>query len=270
MKRSFIILFTLAFSSSNLFGVFGIGDIVYDPQNHALEVTHQAQTLAQWAENLKRLQEQISIGVDTLEQIKHTGLVTADIQSAIGDWKSIVDGARSIEMRVDRLTEDFGIPFKAAVTVDDGDRTLVYSNHDIYIPIEMRTYGGKVIDFDEREFRRYGAVESLNDNMITVFEQTDEAIKNVMTEIGETIEDVANAETQAETDKLAVRLNGLHARLLHLQGIRDDQLIRLQAQQILNQNQKEKEEKSDVLRQQQTQMEQNQEFAKIKTGGKFR
>jgi hypothetical protein len=98
-------------------------------------------------------------------------------------------------------------------------------------------------------YRRYAAVDQQADNAGRVYDETAARQAALQADLAATLASVQTATTQAEVDKLNVKVAALNGQLSLLAAKRRDESDQLLAQQIQNENQAAKE-RQDLLERQ--------------------
>ena len=212
---------------------------VYDKLNHVQTV----KSVATLAEQVKKTQEQISNQLRQIEEAKKLFTTTASLTAQIGDWKGVLDNAKSLQLQVKQLTEKPAFSFDSAFKLDYSTSPLSYTGNGLYEPLSNKNALGQDVVIDKIKTARYAAVEQASAKLDTYLKTTDEQLLALRKETGETYEQMNKPGlTQAEQTKLAQKADSLNSRVRDIQNDRLVSIQRVQLQHDLNQNQKEKEE----------------------------
>lgn len=223
--------------------------IVNDPVNTAVNTAIEAgqaanhlEVLRQWAEQLEKLNRQ-------LRQLEEQLAVQQRIRDVIGDPSAAGVGVVSRELGQDELARTYGETLRAAWRLSNAIDSLHRTSEGIYKKLDDRTVFGREFTRQGDLYRRYAAVERQADTMAEVQAKADSRAVALQNDIAATLDQLRTAPTQAEVDKLAAKLGALNAQLGHLAAVRAEESAKLQAQQILNENQAAKE-RQDLLERQ--------------------
>lgn len=223
--------------------------IVNDPVNTAVNTAIEAgqaanhlEVLRQWAEQLEKLNRQ-------LRQLEEQLAVQQRIRDVIGDPSAAGVGVVLRDLGQEELARTYGETLRAAWRLSNAIDSLHRTSEGIYKKLDDRTVFGREFTRQGDLYRRYAAVERQADTMAEVLAQADSRTATLQKDIAATLEQLRTAPTQAEVDKLAAKLGTLHAQLGHLAAVRANESAKLQAQQILNENQAAKE-RQDLLERQ--------------------
>ncbi len=215
--------------------------VVTDPGNTAVNAAVQAGQAAnhlavmrEWAEQAERLNRQ-------LRQLEDQLSVQRRIREVMGDPSLAGAGIVLTNFGTEDLARSYGETLAAARRLADALDSLRRTSEGIYRQLEDRTVLGGSFVRREALYRRYAAVERQADNLATVTEETDGRTAAIQADVAATLESLRAASTQAEVDKLSAKLAVLNGQLGQMATRRRDEADKLQAQQILNENQAAKE-----------------------------
>ncbi len=224
--------------------------IVNDPVNTAVNSAVQAgqaanhlEILRQWTAQFEKLDRQ-------LRQLEDQLAVQRRISDVIGDPQSA--GAQILlhDLGMNDLARTYGETLQAARRLSSAIASLRRTADGVYREIDDRTVLGREFARNEPLYRRYAVVERQADNLAKVHAATDARAVALQSDLAHTVEQLRNASTQAETDKLNATIAALNGQLAHLDAQRRDEADKLWAAQILNENQAAKE-RQDLLEKQQ-------------------
>lgn len=223
--------------------------IVHDPGNTAVNAAIQAgqaanhlEILRQWADQLEKLNRQ-------LRQLEEQLAVQQRIRDVIGDPSAAGVGVVLRDLGQDELARTYGETLRAAWRLSNAIDSLRRTSEGLYRKLDDRTVFGREFTRQLDLYRRYAAVERQADTMAEVQAQADSRTAALQNDIAATLDQLRTAPTQAEVDKLAAKLGALNAQLGHVAAVRAEESAKLQAQQILNENQAAKE-RQDLLERQ--------------------
>lgn len=224
--------------------------VVTDPGNTAVNVAVQAgqaanhvEILRQWAAQLENLNRQ-------LRQLEEQLAVQRRIRDVIGDPQSA--GAQILlhDLGIHDLARTYGETLQAARRLSSAINSLRYTADGIYRELDDRTVLGREFIRNENLYRRYGVVDRQADNLAAVHAATEARRAALQADLALTLEQLRQATTQAETDKLNATIAALNGQLADLDARRRDEADKLQAAQVQNENQAAKE-RQDFLEKQQ-------------------
>lgn len=212
--------------------IFGVGDIVHDPINSSILIETKFETLAKWAEAIKRAEDQVGNQVKQINEAKRLFDVQNQIRATIGDWQGVVDRAKSLQLSADNLTRDYTERVRNSFVVDYGQANLA-----------PRNAFGEIVTIRPEEISAYRNLEDVTRNAADVLTGSAAESKAIGREIAEAYQEMTKAGvTQQEYEKLRGKIQTLTGRQQALQAQRQDALAVMQAQQTVNRNQAAKEE----------------------------
>lgn len=214
--------------------------VVSDPGNTAVntairanQIAQHAEILRQWADQLERLNRQI-------RQVEDLLATQRRIRDVLGDPVTAgVHVARALG--AEDFAREQGETMAAVRRLSDAAQSLRRTAEGVYRQLDDRTSLRAGFSRRTADYRPYAAVERQSDNLERVFAETDAQAEQLQRELADTLERLRVAPTQAEVDKLNVKVAALNGQLTLLAARRRDEADKLVAQQILNANQAEKE-----------------------------
>lgn len=223
--------------------------IVNDPVNTAVNSAVQAgqaanhvEILRQWAAQLEQLNRQ-------LRELEAQLAVQQRIRDVMGNPTAAGAGMVLHDLGADDLARTYGETLAATRRLANAIDSLRRTSEGIYHQLDDRTTLGREFPRQEALYRRYSAVERQADSLSAVHETTGVRSVILQSEIAGTVQQLRGASTQAEVDKYSATLAVLAGQVAHLDAQRRDEADKLQAQQILNENQAAKE-RQDLLEKQ--------------------
>ncbi len=214
--------------------------VVNDPVNTAVntaikgnQIAQHAEILRLWAEQLERLNRQI-------RQVEDLLATQRRIRDVLGD--PVAAGAQAAgALGAEEFAREYGETMAAVRRVSDAAQSLRRTAEGVYRQLDDRTSLGAGFVRRTADYRPYATVERQADNLESVFAETDAQTAALQADLTETLAALRTAGTQAEVDKLNVRVAALNGQLALLAARRRDEADKLRAQQILNENQDAKE-----------------------------
>jgi hypothetical protein len=221
--------------------------IVNDPVNTAVnsliqsgQVAQHAEILNRWAENLEKLNQQIRHLEDQLAVQRH-------IRDVMGDPGSAPLVLR--ELGANDLARGYGETMRAIRRLANAADSLKNTLEGTFTALDDRTALGRGFTRQTDYYRRFAAVEQQAEQMAAVQADTGARRATLQVELAVSLEQLRTATTQAEVDKLAIKVAALNSQLAEMSARRRDEADQLRAQQILNDNQAAKE-RQDLLEKQ--------------------
>jgi hypothetical protein len=239
-----LILFSVAFVPA-AFGQWLVNDPINTAVNTAIQsaqASSHLEVLRQWAEQLEKLNRQI-------RQLEEQLAEQRRIREVLGN-----PSAAGAQVILDRfapaeLARSYGETLRAVRRVADATASLRRTAEGIYQQLDDRTVLGREFTRQADAYRRYAAVDRQADHTATVFDETTARTQALQADLAATLVALRSASTQAEVDKLNVKVAAVNGQLALLAAQRRDETEKLQAQQIQNENQAAKE-RQDFLEKQ--------------------
>lgn len=209
--------------------------IVYDPTMNVQQILAQAQNIAKSIEMIQNQVQQIQTLTDQLNEFKN-------YESLFGDPKKV-----GLSM-VSALTADLqktepGKNLENLLSIADGNYALTYNNSGIYatVGVSFQTPGGQTIQRPADQFKPFAAVSRTADNFVAV--ATDAATRRtaLKNQIAQTTEQLKNATTDAEVQKLQGVLSSFNAALASTDAEVNQAVGSALVQDIQNRNDQQKQ-----------------------------
>lgn len=223
--------------------------IVNDPVNTAVnsgiqsaQVANHVEILRQWATQLENLNRQIRQLEDQLAEQRR-------IREVLGNPSVAGSQLAMDRLAPDKLARTYGDTLRAVRRLADAGASLRRTAEGIYGELGNRTTLKREFPRQTTAYRRYAAVEQQADNSTRVADETNARQAALQDDLAATLAAVKTATTQAEVDKLNVKVAALNGQLMTIAAQRRDETDKLQSQQIQNENQAAKE-RQDLLEKQ--------------------
>jgi hypothetical protein len=223
--------------------------IVNDPVNTAVntaiqsaQVANHVEVLRQWATQLENLNRQI-------RQLENQLAEQRRIREVLGNPTTAGSQLVMDRLAPDELARTYGETLRAVRRLADATTSLRRTAEGIYGALDDRTTLKQGFVRQTAPYRRYAAVDQQADNAARVFDDTAARQAALQADLAATLADLRTATTQAEVDKLNVKVAALNGQLTLITAQRRDEGDKLHAQQIQNENQAAKE-RQDLLERQ--------------------
>ena len=221
---------------------------VFDPANHLVNLaiqsnqqTSHVDVLRQWAAELEKLNQQIRQMEDLLATQRRLRDVAGD---PVGSGVHVAGALGATD-----FARTYGETMQAVRRLSDAAISLRRTAEGVYRQLDDRTALGAGFSRRTADYRPYAAVERQADNLETVYGDTATRSAAVQAELAVKLAALRDAPTQAEVDKLNVTVAALNGQLALLAAQRRDEADKLQALQILNENQAAKERRDSLEKQ---------------------
>ncbi len=222
---------------------------VFDPTNFGVNTLIQSgqaanhlEILRQWATQLEQLNRQ-------LRELEQQLAVQRQIREVMGNPSASGVQVALRGLGADDLARSYGESLQAVRRVTEAAASLRRTAEGIYGQLDDRTVLGRGFVRQEATYRRYAAIDRQADNAEQVADETQAQTVSLQADLAQSLVALRDAPTQADVDKLNVRVAALNGQLALLAARRRDEADKLAAQQIQNENQAAKE-RQDLLEKQ--------------------
>jgi len=185
------------------------------------------ENIAKWVESIAQLKTQI-------EQLHQQ----IDIQTDLRRWSgNPLDASRVLSLDLlgqGDLTRDYGSTRSVVLNRTNSLASLQNTDEGSYRPISSTDLNGGELQRDPLLFRRYAVLDATQANTAQVTEQTKTREQALQDEIAQTLEAIKSATTDAETQKLAAKLNALNGQLTQVETSRRREVDAVTMQKIAN------------------------------------
>jgi hypothetical protein len=212
---------------------------VTDAANLANNRAAQSENIAKWIESIQHLREQI----DALNR-------QINIQSDIRRWagnpaeastKMVLEGLGGPE-----LARQYGQGKRAIIGLVDSLQSLKRTGEGNFREIKNVDLNGNEFQRDPMIYRRYAVLDAKQDNTQQVVDETREREQELQADIADTLEDLKNAPTDAEVQKLSAKLNALNGQLAQVDAARRREVDQVVLQKIANDSRSELEQRANA------------------------
>ena len=217
--------------------------VVNDPVNASINITTRIESLAKFAEQIKRAEDQILNQIRQIDEAKKLFDVQSQVKATIGDWQGVVDRAKSIKLEANNLGKNFNGDFRSLIKLDYGQTALRYDHVTAGAVVTTKNAFGLGVTTHPDETTRYWYLERSIDRALTTFTLTDQEIGEINREIADTYQRMTESGiTQQEYEKLRGKIQTLNVRLDALRAQRRDAATAVDLQYKLNENRRQLEE----------------------------
>lgn len=180
---------------------------VYDPAVHAQQIIGTAQEIAKFVEMINNQVQQIDQLTEQVETLHH-------YVELFGDPSTFAP--KSIEpLTADLIRGEVGLTLGDLQVGVDVTASLNHTGNGLFSPValEFTTPGGVAVERRQDTYRPVAAIQQTADNFLAVAADTTKRRTAIKLEIARTTEELRNASTDAEVQKISGVLVGLAAAL---------------------------------------------------------
>lgn len=235
----------IGFLASSAFAQWIVNDPVNTSVNlgiQSAQVANHVEILRQWATQLENLNRQI-------RQLEEQLAEQRRIREVLGNPTAAGSQMVMDKLAPGELSRSYGETLRAVRRLADATASLRRTADGIYGELENRTALGREFTRQPAAYRRYAAVDHQAENIGRVYDDTATRQAALQADLATTVSALKAAPTQAEVDKLNVKVAALNGQLAVIAAQRRDETDKLSAQQIQNENQAAKE-RQDLLEKQ--------------------
>ena len=206
---------------------FASGIPVFDGANLAAQNVSHAQNIAKWVDSIAKLRTQI----DQLNQ-------QINIQDDIRKWSgNPVEAGANVLLDVlgeEDLAREFGRGRDEILRVTRSLDSLQNTADGNYRSIQGASIDGSNVAHDALTFRRYSVLDAKQANSVQVADETKTRETELQEEIALTLQELKEATTDAEVQKLSAKLVALNGQLAQVESVRRREVDEVALQKIAN------------------------------------
>jgi len=212
--------------------------IVYDPTSNIQQIVDQAANIAKYIQMIENQVQQIETLSDQLTEFKNYEKVFGNpSQVTLSTLSALNSDLQKIEP---------GIKLENLVSSADGNYALTYNNSGIYATVgaSFQTPGGQTIQRPADQYKPFAAINRTADNYVAVADDAAQRRTSIKNQIAQTTEQLKNATTDAEVQKLQGVLTGLNGDLASTDAEVNQAVGSALVQDIQNRNDQQKQQKA--------------------------
>lgn len=217
--------------------------IVYDPTSNIQQIVDQAANIAKYIQMIENQVQQIETLESQLTEFKNYEKVFGNpSQVTLSTLSALNSDLQKIEP---------GINLENLVSGADGNYALTYNDSGIYVTVgaSFQTPGGATIQRPADQYKPFAAINRTADNYVAVADDAAQRRASIKNQIAQTTEQLKNASTDAEVQKLQGVLTGLNGDLASTDAEVNQAVGSALVQDIQNRNDDQKQQQA--LREQQ-------------------
>jgi hypothetical protein len=207
---------------------------VTDAANLANNTLLHAENIAKWVESLNHLRTQI-------DQLNRQIAIQDDLRKWSGNpveagASVVLDGLGAGD-----LLRTYGQTKDAVLGTVDSLASLQHTARGSFRALADLDLNGGELHRDPLHYRRYAVLDATQANAEQVATATQARESELQTEIAATLEQLKDAPTEAETEKLAAKLTALNGQLTQVDATRRREVDAVTLQKIANDSRREEE-----------------------------
>ena len=209
--------------------------IVYDPTVNIEQIVSQAEDIAKYVQMIENHVQQIQTLGDQLSEFKN-------YESLFGN-PSQVTLSMVPTLNADLQSLEPGQNLENLVGNADGNYALTYNDSGLYATVgsSFQTPGGQTIQRPADQYKPFAAINRTADNYVAVADDAAKRRATIKDQIAQTTEQLQNATTDAEVQKLHGVLTSLNADLASTDDEVNQAATSAMVQDIQNRNDQQKQ-----------------------------
>jgi hypothetical protein len=181
--------------------------IVYDPVSNVQQILDEAENIAQYVQMVENQVQQIETLDNQLSEFKN-------YESLFGNPSQVVLSMVA-PLNADLQSLEPGKNLENLVSSADGNYALTYNDSGLYATVgaSFQTPGGQTIQRPADQYKPFAAINGTANNYVTVADNAAQRRATIKDQIAQTTQQLQNATTDAEVQKLHGVLTSLNGDL---------------------------------------------------------
>ena len=209
--------------------------IVYDPISNVQQILDETENIAEYVDMVENQVQQIETLDNQLSEFKnYESLFGNPSQVVLSMVPNLDSDLQSLEPEVN---------LENLVASADGNYALTYNDNGIYatVGVNFQTPRGQTIQRPADQYKPFAAINDTANNFVTVADNAAQRRKSIKDEIAQTTEQLQNATTDAEVQKLHGVLTSLNGDLASTDDEVNQAASSAMVQDIQNRNDQQKQ-----------------------------
>jgi hypothetical protein len=209
--------------------------IVYDPAMHTQQIIDEAQDIAKYVQMINNQVQQIQTLTSQLTEFKN-------YEAVFGNPSKVVLSMVA-PLNADLQKLEPGLNLENLVANADGNFALTYNDSGIYTTVgtSFHTPGGQTVQRPADQYKPFAAINNAADNFVVVADDAAKRRATIKSQIAQTTQQLQNATTDAEVQKLHGVLTSLNADLASTDDEVNQAASSALVQDIQNRNDQQKQ-----------------------------
>jgi hypothetical protein len=209
--------------------------IVYDPAMHTQQIIDEAQDIAKYVQMINNQVQQIQTLTSQLNEFKN-------YESLFGNPSKVVLSMVA-PLNADLQKIEPGLNLENLVANANGNFALAYNDSGIYATVgtSFQTPGGQNIQRPADQYKPFAAIINTASNYVSVADNAAQRRATIKSQIAQTTQQLQNATTDAEVQKLHGVLTSLNADLTSTDAEVNQAVGSALVQDIQNRNDQQKQ-----------------------------
>ncbi len=212
--------------------------IVYDPTVNIEQIVSQAEDIAKYVQMIDNQVQQIQTLGDQLSEFKN-------YESLFGNPSQVVLSMVA-PLDADLKSLEPGLNLENLVSSADGNYALTYNDNGIYatVGVNFQTPRGQTVQRPADQYKKFAAINDTANNYVSVADDAAKRRATLKNQIAQTTQQLQNATTDAEVQKLQGVLTSLNADLASTDDEVNQAASSAMVQDIQNRNDQQKQQQA--------------------------
>ncbi|HUD84650.1 MAG TPA: hypothetical protein VMQ67_14160 [Candidatus Saccharimonadales bacterium] len=209
--------------------------IVYDPTMNVQQILNEAESIAKYVTMIDNQVQQLSTLTSQLNEFKN-------YESLFGNPSKVVLSMVA-PLATDLQSLEPGVNLENLVAKANGSSAMTYNNSGIYATVgtSFQTPRGQTIQRPTNQYQRFSAIINTASNYVMVADNAAQRRATIKTNIAQTTQQLQNATTDAEVQKLHGVLTSLNGDLASTDDEVNQAAASATVQDIQNRNDQQKQ-----------------------------
>jgi membrane-associated HD superfamily phosphohydrolase len=209
--------------------------VVYDPTSNIQQILDEAENMAEYVSMIDNQVQQITTLGNQLSEFKN-------YESLFGNPSQVVLSMVA-PLNADLQSLEPGKNLENLVSSADGNYALTYNDSGIYatVGVSFQTPRGQTVQRPADQYKPFAAINNAANNYVTVADNAAQRRATIKDQIAQTTQQLQNATTDAEVQKLHGVLTSLNADLASTDDEVNQAATSAMVQDIQNRNDQQKQ-----------------------------
>lgn len=212
--------------------------VVIDPTEISVVQNSNLQQLQQWASQLQAMSQQFNQLTQQLTQLQ-------TLNQVVGNPASIAGNINTTPINGIISNTSISKTIQSIDQAANGATALQQDNEGLYQPVSTTTPSGNTYTPNVTEFKPYAALQSAQDNLVSVVQTNEPQMQQLMVEIQALQNQAKTATTQSEVQKVQAQLQTAQTAYDNLQGQVNTAAQQVAAQKAANDSNQQKQDQAN-------------------------
>ena len=212
--------------------------IVYDPTMNIEQILDEAESIAKYVTMIDNQVQQIQTLSDQLSEFKNYETLFGNPSQVVLSMVAPLDA--------DLKSLEPGLNLENLVSSADGNYALTYNDNGIYatVGVNFQTPRGQTVQRPADQYKKFAAINDTANNYVSVADDAAKRRATLKNQIAQTTQQLQNATTDAEVQKLQGVLTSLNADLASTDDEVNQAASSAMVQDIQNRNDQQKQQQA--------------------------